>query len=89
MLEYQTKIKQVLGNKCVVCQSQQLLVFHEVNGANHELNTKSRLYSYILSHLSDFVPMCRKHHLLLHQTALSIKSESELEQFITLLKKLA
>jgi len=40
MLEYQTKIKQVLGNKCVVCQSQQLLVFHEVNGANHELNTK-------------------------------------------------
>ena len=89
MLKYQTQIKKVLGNKCVVCQTEQTLLFHEVNGNSHDLNTKNRLYSYILSHLNDFVPICRKHHLLLHHLARSLKSASEQEKFVELLKKLA
>lgn len=58
------EIMKQIGDKCIVCGSSQKIRFHEIHGKEHHDYSR---YGYVLSHIEDFVPMCRDCHRALHQ----------------------
>jgi predicted HNH restriction endonuclease len=76
-----TKIIRLLGKTCVACSlTTDAIIFHEVHGKKHPYPSQN----YILSHIEDFVPMCRSCHSLLHR----LIRKTNLSKIIELAKKI-
>ena len=74
-----TFLKQLIGNRCILCGSKKRLTFHEIHGKKHPLCS-----SYYRNHKEDFVSLCQRHHVTLHIFA-SIKDK---EMFIKIGKRM-
>jgi len=82
------KIEGLLGNTCSICgykpkKGQRRLQSHEIHGKKHE----SSVY-YILSHIEDFVPLCKTCHQTVHFYHLYKKQFEKLEKILSEFKEL-
>ena len=68
----------LIGNQCVICESpsSSRISFHEIHGNEHK-----RSYTYYEEHFRDFIPLCNKHHRMLHWCF-----EVDINQILELLK---
>ena len=57
--------KELIGNSCIICGSNKRLSFHEINGKKH-MTHRSKDLKYYITHYQDFIPLCGKHHSMLH-----------------------
>lgn len=87
-LKTRLECEKKIGNKCIICGSQEKLSFHEINGKPHYTNRKDSQDKYYLENYQDFVPLCQKHHRFIHFLAKSLSSEAELDKSVELIKKL-
>ena len=67
---YEAKLRQrardLIGEECLVC-GRQKIVFHEIYGRKHpDCHLACRLLYYI-RHSKDFVPLCPRHHTMIHE----------------------
>jgi predicted HNH restriction endonuclease len=61
--DLRTKIKKVLGTKCVICgETPKRICFHDIT-----LNPHINSPRYILEHIKDFIPLCYQCHKTLHR----------------------
>lgn len=69
--EYVNKIKQLFPTlTCTICgkQDNQSILgvsFHEIHGHRHEYHSIFK-FRYIIAHYQDFVPICKAHHVKIH-----------------------
>jgi len=56
----------LIGRKCIVCGTEEKLHFHEVHGKDHQQSNPFKDYKYIETHYKDFIPLCNKHHFIIH-----------------------
>ena len=70
------KLRELVGFKCVICESEINLLFHEIHGKPH----KPR--KYILEHYQDFIPLCRNCHQCLHSFANKQKLNPKILEFL-------
>ena len=76
------QIKKLIGDKCIICNGNKWIEYHEINGIDHH----NRNPSYYLRHYKDFIPICHEHHRALHN--LKLIAEDKLKLFLELLSKL-
>jgi hypothetical protein len=75
-LSYKTKYRELrliaenlIGNRCILCNTLKKVCFHEKNGKNHYIRNKgyvSNLRFYIENY-QDFVPLCSYCHKEVHR----------------------
>jgi len=87
-LNLRVEIEKKIGNRCVICGSQEKLSFHEINGKPHYNSHKDSQEKYYLDNWQDFIPLCQKHHRFIHFLAKTLHSEAELEKAIEIIKRL-
>jgi len=56
------KVKAIIGDKCIICNSIKRLCFHEIHGIPH----KSTNYQIYLKNPQNFIPLCYYHHKIIH-----------------------
>jgi len=61
------KIMELIGFKCVICETEKSIEFHEIHGKKHPIGFVGLRYT--LNHIKDFVPLCTKHHMAVHRSA--------------------
>ena len=64
------ELEKLIGNRCILCGSTNRIHFHEIHGKKHPRTTEGAL-KYYTEHKNDFVPLCMKHHSVLHLLAKS------------------
>lgn len=74
------EIKMIIGDKCIVCNKEENIHYHEIYGRKHKED-----YKYILEHSKDFVPLCGKCHLIIHTIAMNF---DKLNRYLKLVKKI-
>lgn len=83
-LDYNRKVyeecKRLIGDKCIICNSPDTICFHEKHGTPH---IKSA--NWIRKHPENFIPLCRKHHAVLHRL-IEAKNSGLLEKLLELVK---
>jgi len=71
------EVLKVIGSKCIIsdahCDSLERICFHEIHGEKHPKG-KTGL-RYMLKHKDDFVPLCSRHHILLHNYIELLKNQ--------------
>lgn len=82
--KWRLRAQKKLGSKCILCdykpeEGQKRVSFHQIFGESHQLGTG--VYKYIVEHIEDFVPLCARHHRMLH----SLVRETKKEKFDLLL----
>lgn len=68
----------IIGKSCILCNSKEKLLFHEIHGQKHPDDL-----TYILKHHENFVTLCKRCHLGFHLT-----TDSNTEKFVQLKNKL-
>jgi hypothetical protein len=61
-LKNRIKLLKLIGDKCLICNSTEHLIFHEIHGTPHK-NTEPTFY---LKNPQNFVTLCYFHHRLVH-----------------------
>ena len=56
------RLLSLIGDKCLICNSTEHLIFHEIHGTPHK-NTEPTFY---LKNPQNFVTLCYFHHRLVH-----------------------
>ena len=84
------KALELIGNKCFVCGSEKNIRFHEKNGKHHNwkngLFNRWRALDYYISNHINFIPLCSKHHSMIHE--LTRTKDSNLFKLFVLVGKL-
>ena len=60
---YRQKMIELIGDRCIICGSTEKLCFHEKYFRPHEHES----VVYIIKHYKDFLPVCSRHHWLIHR----------------------
>ena len=71
--ELRKYIESLIGDSCFFCEKKveegktscgrnRRIHFHEMHGIEHECNLQ-----YYLEHYKDFMPLCTKHHRMMHE----------------------
>lgn len=55
--EQRKLLENLIGSKCVVCDSERYIQFHEIHNIRHPIS-----FSYYFEHIKDFVPLCQRCH---------------------------
>jgi len=55
--EQRKVLENLIGSKCIVCDSNRYIQFHEIHNKKHPIS-----FSYYFEHLKDFVPLCQRCH---------------------------
>jgi hypothetical protein len=65
------KVLSLIGDKCIICGSQNRIQIHEIHGKKHMLlrDGEKKYYEYVKAHEKDFVSLCYYHHAFLHDVA--------------------
>ena len=66
----------LIGDKCFICETVHNICFHERHGKRHKSSSEDN-FAYILKHSQDFVPICNKHHRMVHELAKNLKLDPE------------
>lgn len=82
------KVKKEIGYRCIICNTTKKIIYHETNGKNHISGRMNRVYKFYLKNKDSFVPICRKHHRLLHYVISQLDSMLELEKTVELALKI-
>jgi len=56
------KLLNLKGSKCIICDAEKNLIFHEIHGKKHV-----RSLHYISNHINDFILLCYFCHMTLHR----------------------
>jgi len=88
LIKINNKIAELFGEVgCIICDSHKNLDFHEIHGKKHP-KSPIRKYEYMLKHKKDFLPLCSRHHYLIHRIAKRIKKEPNPELLFELIQKI-
>lgn len=60
------KLKNLIGDKCIICDSAENIIFHEIHGKSHKSASQTL---YVEKHWKDFIPLCFRCHRAIHQLA--------------------
>lgn len=77
------EVEQLLGDKCIICDSNKHLQYHEVHGKSHPFSRSGM--NYILKHPEDFVPLCGWCHKMIHQIA---RNTDKLNEILEIVRKI-
>jgi hypothetical protein len=83
----QLEVQRVIGKTCIICGLSRNIHYHEIYGRDHPRSELTKLH-YILNHSQDFVPLCRRHHYVLHRLIFKTPSTINLEKFLSLAQTL-
>jgi hypothetical protein len=86
--ENRERAKALVGNKCIFCNATEKIVLHEIHGKPHPYKDTASHYRYIQTHISDFIPMCRKCHVNLHNIIRQFPKTEQKEKLIELILNL-
>jgi hypothetical protein len=86
--KHRKRAKALVGDKCVICGLTKNIVLHEIHGRPHPYKDTASHYRYIQTHISDFLPMCRKCHRNLHNIIRQFPKVEQKEKLIELISNL-
>ena len=75
------KVIKLLGSCCVLCASEENVLYHEIYGRDHYKSPW-----YILKHIEDFIPICVNCHNAIHHLSKIEVNEKKLLKLLQTLK---
>jgi len=82
------KVQKEIGITCVICNSPKDVCYHETNGKEHPRGRENQYLKHYLENKASFVPICRKHHWIVHTLANIRITSSENEKILNLVSKI-